>query len=71
MVARLLFSLATGLLLASCDAPDPAAFHHKAAMDAPNGTGCHFTSCTNSADVQTTTNTHAMEKGSGPMIPGS
>ena len=40
-------------------------------MDAPNGTGCHFTSCTNSSDVQTTTNTHGIEKGVGPMLPGS
>jgi hypothetical protein len=62
-MARCLLLGVLGLLLASCDPVDPSEFHHKAAADAGNGTGCHFSHCTNGSDVETTTDTHGLEKG--------
>ena len=67
-----MLALIGATLVASCDTPDPGAFHHKTALDRPAGTGCHFANCTNGADVQTTTDTEGVHRmQGGPMIPGS
>lgn len=59
MRAVALFAV-SAFVLAACDAPDPASFHHQLRSDA--GTGTHVTGAVGSGEVSSSSDTHGLEQ---------